>query len=97
MINNDKIKSFRDEIENLGHDVYNYKKVKAFCTIKAITEKAIIIGIKKVGGSLFELEIILPKSQVRKDNNYDLYISNWLISKWVSKDDIQTKKVLFGE
>ncbi|MBI1936701.1 MAG: hypothetical protein HYS25_01110 [Ignavibacteriales bacterium] len=69
--------SFLKTVQPLEHDVYNYTKVEAL-DVLLLTDKAVellfILNGEKVSRWI-------PFSQLRKDNNNEIWIANWLLEK----------------
>jgi hypothetical protein len=64
-------------IDTLPHDVFNFTKLNIAC-ISLLTDKAVELFFN-VNDKKYESWI--PFSQLRKDNNNEIWIANWLLER----------------
>lgn len=71
--------SFIRTVQPLPHDVFNYTKIEAL-NADLLTEKAVLL-IFKLKDSDQRRSRWIPFSQLRKDNNNEIWLSNWIYSR----------------
>ena len=71
--------SFLKTVEPLPHDVFNYTKIEAL-DADLLTEKAVLL-IFKLKDSDQKRSRWIPFSQLRKDNNNEIWLSNWIYTR----------------
>lgn len=72
-------KKFMETVQPLSHDVFNYTKIEAL-DADLLTEKAVLL-IFKFKNSDQKRSRWIPFSQLRKDNNNEIWLSNWIFER----------------
>lgn len=68
-----------ESVQPLPHDVFNYTKIEAF-DADLLTEKAVLL-IFRLKDSYQKRSRWIPFSQLRKDNNNEIWLSNWIYAR----------------
>lgn len=71
--------SFLKTVQPLPHDVFNFTKIEAL-DADLLSEKAVLL-IFKLKGSDQKRSRWIPFSQLRKDNNNEIWLSNWILER----------------
>lgn len=71
--------SFLKTVQPLPHDVFNYTKIEAI-DADLLTEKAVLL-IFQLKDSDQRRSRWIPFSQLRKDNNNEIWIANWILER----------------